>query len=165
MIPPRLSEASLHAARSGTILPTYDRGATRFGIVHIGPGAFHRAHMLYVDTLLHSTSPGPLSAGAQSTTVRDALTRKAAIYMIELGGRSAPRIIARSRSAGRPGYAERAFARLAARDTRLVTLTVTAKVTASTRALILDARDAARPRSATTEFEEHCRASRSAGGE
>ena len=44
MSPPRLTEASLHSARSGTILPTYDRGATRFGIVHIGPGAFHRAH-------------------------------------------------------------------------------------------------------------------------
>ena len=44
MSPTRLNEASLHAARSGTILPTYNRDATRFGIVHIGPGAFHRAH-------------------------------------------------------------------------------------------------------------------------
>ena len=31
IVTPRLSEASLHAARSGTIIPTYDRGATRFG--------------------------------------------------------------------------------------------------------------------------------------
>ena len=60
---PRLSEASLHSARSGTILPTYDRDATRFGIVHIGPGAFHRAHQaFYVDTLLHSDKRWAISA-------------------------------------------------------------------------------------------------------
>ena len=63
MSPPRLSEASLHSARSGTILPTYDRGATRFGIVHIGPGAFHRAHQaFYADTLLHSDKRWAISA-------------------------------------------------------------------------------------------------------
>ena len=63
MSPPRLSEASLHAARSGTILLTYDRGATRFGIVHIGPGAFHRAHQAwYADTLLHSDKRWAISA-------------------------------------------------------------------------------------------------------
>ena len=44
MSPTRLTEASLHAARSGTVLPTYNRETTRVGIVHIGPGAFHRAH-------------------------------------------------------------------------------------------------------------------------
>ena len=37
MSPTRLTEASLHAARSGTVLPNYNRDATRFGIVHIGP--------------------------------------------------------------------------------------------------------------------------------
>ena len=67
MSPPRLTEASLHSARSGTILPTYDRGATRFGIVHIGPGAFHRAHQAYyVDTLLHCRQAlGDLGAVAE----------------------------------------------------------------------------------------------------
>ena len=68
---PRLSEASLHSARSGTILPTYDRDATRFGIVHIGPGAFHRAHQaFYVDTLLHSDKRWAISALKSSRSSR-----------------------------------------------------------------------------------------------
>src|SRR6187551_2171441 len=63
MSPLRLSEASMHTVRSGTILPTYDRAATRLGIVHIGPGAFHRAHQAYyVDTLLHSDKRWAISA-------------------------------------------------------------------------------------------------------
>ena len=75
MSPSRLNEASLHSARSGTILPTYDRSATRFCIVHIGPGAFHRAHQaFYVDTLLHSDKRWAISAlSLKSTTLRDAL--------------------------------------------------------------------------------------------
>ena len=131
MIPPRLSEASLHAARSGTILPTYDRGATRFGIVHIGPGAFHRAHQAYyVDTLLHADKRWAISAlSLKSTTVRDALSPQQGLYtLIELGAAPRARIIGAIREVlVGPSDAERAFARLAARDTRLVTLTVTEK--------------------------------------
>jgi fructuronate reductase len=131
MTPPRLSEASLHAARSGTILPTYDRGATRFGIVHIGPGAFHRAHQAYyVDTLLHADKRWAISAlSLKSTTVRDALSPQGGLYtLIELGAAPRARIIGAIREVlVGPTDAERAFARLAARDTRLVTLTVTEK--------------------------------------
>ena len=84
MSPPRLTEASLHAVRSGTILPTYDRGATRFGIVHIGPGAFHRAHQAYyVDTLLHSDKRWAISAlSLKSTGLRDALKPQQGLYTL-----------------------------------------------------------------------------------
>jgi fructuronate reductase len=131
MNPPRLSEASLHAIRSGTILPTYDRGATRFGIVHIGPGAFHRAHQAYyVDTLLHSDKRWAISAlSLKSTGLRDALAQQEGLYtLLELGAAPRARIIGAIREllVG-PSDAEKAFARLASRDTRIVSLTVTEK--------------------------------------
>src|SRR6188768_1641198 len=93
---PRLSEASLHSARSGTILPTYDRGATRFGIVHIGPGAFHRAHQaFYADTLLHSDKRWAISAlSLKSRGLSDALTPQQGLYtLIELGAAPRARVI------------------------------------------------------------------------
>jgi fructuronate reductase len=131
MSPSRLSEASLHSARSGTILPTYDRGATRIGIVHIGPGAFHRAHQAYyVDTLLHSDKRWAISAlSLKSTTLRDALKEQQGLYtLVELGAAPRARVIGALREllVGATD-ADAAFTRLTARDTRIVSLTVTEK--------------------------------------
>jgi fructuronate reductase len=131
MSPTRLTEASLHAVRSGTILPTYDRGATRFGIVHIGPGAFHRAHQAYyVDTLLHADKRWAISAlSLKSSGLRDALGPQQGLYtLIELGAAPRARVIGAIREllVGSTD-ADRAFARLTARDTRIVSLTVTEK--------------------------------------
>jgi fructuronate reductase len=131
MSPQRLSEASLHSARSGTILPTYDRGATRVGIVHIGPGAFHRAHQaFYVDTLLHSDKRWAISAlSLKSTGLRDALGSQHGLYtLVELGAAPRARVIGAIREmlVGATDT-EAAFARLASRDTRIVSLTVTEK--------------------------------------
>jgi fructuronate reductase len=127
----RLNEASLHAARSGTILPTYNRDATRFGIVHIGPGAFHRAHQAYyVDTLLHSDKRWAISAlSLKSTGLRDALKDQQGLYtLVELGAAPRARVIGAIREllVGSTD-AEAAFARLVSRDIRLVSLTVTEK--------------------------------------
>jgi fructuronate reductase len=131
MSPSRLTEASLHSARSGTILPTYDRGATRFGIVHIGPGAFHRAHQaFYVDTLLHSDKRWAISAlSLKSTTLRDQLGPQQGLYtLVELGAAPRARVIGAIREllVGATD-ADAAFARLSGRDTRIVSLTVTEK--------------------------------------
>jgi fructuronate reductase len=131
MSPLRLSEASLHAVRSGTILPTYDRGATRFGIVHIGPGAFHRAHQAYyADTLLHADKRWAISAlSLKSTTLRAALEPQNGLYtLVELGAAPRARVIGAIREllVGATD-AERAFARMTSRDTRIVSMTVTEK--------------------------------------
>jgi fructuronate reductase len=131
MSPPRLTEASLHAARSGTILPTYDRAATRIGIVHIGPGAFHRAHQAYyVDTLLHADKRWAISAlSLKSTGLRDALRDQQGLYtLIELGAAPRARVIGSIREllVGATD-SDAAFARLTTRDTRIVSLTVTEK--------------------------------------
>ena len=131
MSPTRLTEASLHAARSGTILPTYNRDATRIGMVHIGPGAFHRAHQAYyVDTLLHSDKRWAISAlSLKSTGLRDALKDQQGLYtLVELGAAPRARVIGSIREllVGSTDSAA-AFARLASRETRLVSLTVTEK--------------------------------------
>jgi fructuronate reductase len=131
MSPLRLSEASLHAVRSGTILPTYDRAATRVGIVHIGPGAFHRAHQAYyADSLLHSDKRWAICAlSLKSTTLRDSLEPQNGLYtLVELGAAPRARVIgAIQEMLAGPADAERAFARLTSRDTRIVSLTVTEK--------------------------------------
>ncbi len=131
MSPTRLTEASLHAARSGTVLPTYDRDATRIGIVHIGPGAFHRAHQAYyVDTLLHSDKRWAICGlSLKSTGLRDALRDQQGLYtLVELGAAPRARVIGALREllvgATDSGAA---FARLTARDTRIVSMTVTEK--------------------------------------
>src|SRR3954467_4952812 len=117
MSPPRLSEASLHAVRSGTILPTYNRAATRVGIVHIGPGAFHRAHQAYyADTLLHADKRWAISAlSLKSAALRDSLAPQQGLYtLLELGTAPRARIIGAIREllVGATD-ADAAFARLA----------------------------------------------------
>jgi fructuronate reductase len=131
MSPTRLTEASLHAARSGTVLPTYHRDATRIGIVHIGPGAFHRAHQAYyVDTLLHADKRWAISAlSLKSSGLRDALKDQQGLYtLLELGAAPRARVIGAIREllVGATD-SDAAFARLASRETRLVSLTVTEK--------------------------------------
>lgn len=131
MSPTRLNEGSLHSARSGTILPTYNRDATRIGIVHIGPGAFHRAHQAYyVDTLLHADKRWAISAlSLRSTGLRDALQDQQGLYtLVELGAAPRARIIGAIREV-LVGSSDTgaAFERMTARDTRLVSLTVTEK--------------------------------------
>jgi fructuronate reductase len=127
---PRLNNSTLSAVRNAT-LPGYDRNATQIGIVHIGPGAFHRAHQAwYVDQLLH-TDPrwGICEIALKSAGVRDALAPQDGLYVLnELSGESTLRVIGAVREllVASENH-EAAFARLVARDTRFVTMTVTEK--------------------------------------
>lgn len=48
-----LSLKTVSTVKAGVAVPTYDRKAVSVGIVHFGPGAFHRGHQAcYVDSLL-----------------------------------------------------------------------------------------------------------------
>ena len=52
-----LSPASLDALPEDIARPAYEREAVGISIVHLGLGAFHRAHMaVYVDDLLARVS-------------------------------------------------------------------------------------------------------------
>lgn len=126
----RLSNSSLHSVRAATV-PSYDRSATKTGIVHIGPGAFFRAHQAsYVDRLLHTDPRWAISAIAmKSAGVRDALAPQDGLYVLnELSSESRFRVIGAIREVlvASEDY-EAAFARLTAATTRFVTMTVTEK--------------------------------------
>ncbi|HWK48256.1 MAG TPA: mannitol dehydrogenase family protein, partial [Steroidobacter sp.] len=67
-------------------IPTYDRNAVSIGIVHFGPGAFHRVHQAcYIDDVLH-TDPrwGICEVSLHSTGVRDALVPQEGLYTIAI---------------------------------------------------------------------------------
>lgn len=67
-------------------IPTYDRKAVRIGVVHFGPGAFHRVHQAcYLDDVLH-TDPrwGICEVSLHSTGVRDALVPQDGLYTIAI---------------------------------------------------------------------------------
>ena len=68
--PGRLSASSLSAVADAVDRPRYDRGRLRRGIVHLGLGAFHRAHQaLYTETLI---AQGDLRWGILGVSLRDA---------------------------------------------------------------------------------------------
>lgn len=127
----RLNNGSLGEAALGVRTPHYNRAAVGVGIVHFGPGAFHRAHQAaYFDRLLAADPRwGICEVALKSAGVRDALRPQDGLYtLVELGETTGFRIIGAIRellvAAESPGLVGE---RLAAPTTRLVTLTVTEK--------------------------------------
>src|ERR1044072_2452428 len=88
--PRRLSQASLAAAASASRLPSYDRSRVTAGIVHLGIGAFHRAHQaVYADDVLAAgdTRWGIVGASLRSGDTRDALAPQDPLYTLRIRGR------------------------------------------------------------------------------
>lgn len=82
---PRLSHAQLPALRArGVRVPAYDRDCVRIGVVHFGPGAFHRAHQAcYLDAALASDPRwGIAEVSLHSGAVRDALAPQNGLYTL-----------------------------------------------------------------------------------
>jgi fructuronate reductase len=80
----RLSEDTLRDAK-GCDLPRYDRAQVTPGIVHLGVGAFHRAHQaVYVDDCLAAgeTDWGIVGASLRSADTRDALSPQDGLYTL-----------------------------------------------------------------------------------
>jgi fructuronate reductase len=67
-------------------IPTYDRKAVSIGVVHFGPGAFHRVHQAcYIDDVLHADPRwGICQVSLHSTGVRDALVPQDGLYTIAI---------------------------------------------------------------------------------
>ena len=129
--PTRLSEAKLSALPSSIRQPAYARGTTRIGIVHIGVGAFHRAHQAaYIDDLLGEEPDWAIcGVSLHSSAVRDALRPQDGLYTLALlGERPALRVIGSIRELlFAPAEQPAVLARLADPMVRLVTLTITEK--------------------------------------
>ncbi|ODT70030.1 MAG: mannitol dehydrogenase [Pelagibacterium sp. SCN 63-23] len=80
----RLSAAFLAQKHPGLLVPAYDRSKVSPGIVHLGIGAFHRAHMaVYVDDLLgQDPSWGIVGASLRRPDTKEALEPQDGLYTI-----------------------------------------------------------------------------------
>jgi fructuronate reductase len=81
---PRLSMQTLGSLQARIARPAYDPALLPIGIVHFGPGAFHRAHQAaFIDTLC-ATDPrwGICGVSLQSAGVRDALAPQHGLYTL-----------------------------------------------------------------------------------
>ncbi len=129
----RLSTAALASLPSSVRRPRYDRAAGDIGIVHLGVGAFHRAHQAVIlEDCLERGDTGWAIAGAslRSAETRDALEPQDTLYT--LSTRSAAgedlRVIGALRESHvAPENPGALLARMAAPTTRIVSLTVTEK--------------------------------------
>jgi len=127
----RLRDATLGLLPRQVARPAYDRAATRIGIVHFGPGAFHRAHQAFYADRMLAHDPGlAISAVAlRSDAVRAALAPQDGLYsLIEREAEPAVRVIGAIREVlTAPATPQLVFARLADPAVRFVSATVTEK--------------------------------------
>jgi fructuronate reductase len=129
--PNALSRSTLSAVPGSIAVPAAAVLEASIGVVHIGPGAFHRAHQAwFFDEICKSDPRWGISAVAlKSNGVRDALQPQDGLYTgAVLDERVAFRVIGAIREllVAAEGSAP-VLARMAARDTRMVTLTITEK--------------------------------------
>lgn len=114
-------------------LPRYNRSAASTGVVHLGLGAFHRAHQAMVfDSLLEHGDArwGVLGVAMRSTELADALAAQDGLYAVQVASVEGSRwqvvgsLLQTCVAAREPANV---VAALAAPQTRWVTLTVTEK--------------------------------------
>jgi fructuronate reductase len=130
---PRLAAATLPLLPIGVDAPRYTRPAEGFGVVHLGLGAFHRAHQAMVfDHLLRQGDPrwGVFGVAMRSTELAGALAAQDGLYAVQVASESGiqwavPGAVFATAVAALER--ERVVAALAAAGTRWLTLTVTEK--------------------------------------
>jgi fructuronate reductase len=129
---PRLSGQTLARLPATVLRPPYDP-AQRCGIVHLGLGAFHRAHQaVYTDAAMAAGARDWCITGVslRATQVRDQLQPQDGLYTVTQSGNSGHeiRLIGVIRQVlVAPENPLAVVAALAAADTRIVSLTITEK--------------------------------------
>ena len=112
-------------------LPRYDVSSLNPGILHIGMGAFHRAHQCtFFERLANAgeTSCGVFGVSLQSARVHDALERQDHLYSLTtLDGVEPVQVIGCIRQSAGPDQLDQALAFFGSAELKLVTLTVTEK--------------------------------------
>lgn len=128
-----LCEHSLTSLAPQVRQPTYDRQRVRAGIVHLGLGAFHRAHQaLYAEALLERGDMrwGIIGVSLRERRTADLLTAQDHLYSVtERGGeQGASRVVGALRGAlYAPGAMDQVLGALADPGVAIVSLTVTEK--------------------------------------
>lgn len=129
----RLSAATLDQLPSSVRRPGYDRALVQSGVVHLGIGAFHRAHQASVfEAALEAGDArwGITAASLRSPAVRDAMAPQDGLYaLVEREGRDEHRRVigAVKDVLVAPEDPAALVAALARPETHLVTITVTEK--------------------------------------
>src|SRR5450830_1297628 len=85
----KLNKQTLAQASKQATLPAYDRAALLPGIVHLGLGAFHRAHQaVYTDTVLAAGDLrwGIVGVSLRQPDTRDALAPQDNLYTLAIRG-------------------------------------------------------------------------------
>ena len=129
----RLSEATLASLPHDIARPGYHRSEVRTGVVHLGIGAFHRAHQAAIfDAALTGGDLrwGVLGVSLRSATVRDQLMPQDGLYSLVEGDGTGDQVRIIGAVQGvlvAPEKPAAVVAALAAPDTHIVTLTITEK--------------------------------------
>jgi fructuronate reductase len=129
----RLSEQTRAELPATVRQPAYDRAATTHGIVHLGVGAFHRAHQAaYVEECLAAGESGwaILGASLRRGDTRDALAPQDGLYTLAIRSGETERLDVIGAITGllvAPEDPEALIAAMADPAVRIVTLTVTEK--------------------------------------
>ena len=92
---PRLSNTTLPLLAGKASLPNYDRSAVKRGIVHLGVGAFHRAHQaVYTEAVLNAGDLrwGIVGASLRSPDTHDALKSQNWLYTLGIRDGSLDRL-------------------------------------------------------------------------
>jgi fructuronate reductase len=148
----RLSNETLDALPADVAVPSYDRVAVKPGVVHLGIGAFHRAHQAVIfEAALESGDLrwGITGASLRSAGVRDEMNPQDGLYTVVTrdGSGDALKVIGAVREVlVAPENPEALVERLADPDVHIVTLTVTEKgykLDPATGALLADDPDVA----------------------
>ncbi|MBL8669892.1 MAG: mannitol dehydrogenase family protein, partial [Alphaproteobacteria bacterium] len=128
----RLSSANLSLAAPSAARPGYKRDSLRPGIVHLGIGAFHRAHQaVYTDAALAARFEpwGIVGVSLRSPGVRDQLMPQDGLYaVLEKGAQERLQIVGSVRLVlFAPDDIDRVVGTIADPAIRIVSLTVTEK--------------------------------------
>ena len=130
---PRLATATLDRLPRGVLRPTYDRSAAATGIVHLGIGAFHRAHQaVMTDAVLAQGDRrwGILGASLRSPETREALAPQDGLYTVAVRDQQGERLQVVG-SVGTlivaPEDPQALLAAMSSPSVRIVSLTVTEK--------------------------------------
>lgn len=128
----RLSLATLCEVPGHVRRPAYDVAGLETGIVHLGVGAFHRAHQAFFTDDAIEAAGGPwgiVGVSMRSPAVADGLARQDGLFSVEVLDRPRRRRIvgAMRRTLTLPIQPRAVTDAIAASSTRVVTLTITEK--------------------------------------
>lgn len=129
----RLSSVALPTLPADVVRPRFDRGAARIGIVHLGLGAFHRAHQAVATEAVLAGGDlqwGIAGVSLRSPDTRDALQPQDGLFTVAVRSGEGDRlevIGAILTQLVAPEDPEAVLALMAAPATRIVSLTVTEK--------------------------------------